>query len=321
MLCITLFGLIANPSFILTVVKTPSLRSSTFILLTCLACSDCIILITCLGLVAYVLLRNSPPITDITVQMVSTCFSILCLLFSSGLVILASAEQFLAICHPLKHHKLKGTKRTHKLIVIVSLISVVILGSFTPALLFQSQTRLCIIWPAGDDFHVYSDQILVPNAPAAWQTVYEKISSVSFAVIFLLILASVSYMYAKILIVLSKRKRNTNLQMSAIFKKHIEQVSVMVIVNGGVYFLLTTVYITYITLVSLSYTDLISWGYWQLAALASYIVNASINPLLYFLTNQRYRCAVKTMFEDCFRKAMSPQNPKSDSSNDAEHQL
>ena len=59
---------------------------------------------------------------------------------------------------------------------------------------------------------------------------------VSFGFIYLLILTSVSYMYVQILATLGKRKRNTNLQLSAEFRKHIEQVSMMVIVNGGVYF-------------------------------------------------------------------------------------
>ena len=75
---------------------------------------------------------------------------------------------------------------------------------------------------------------------------------VSFGFIYLLILASVSYMYVQILATLGKRKRNTNLQMSAEFRKHIEQVSMMVIVNGGVYFLLMSIMITYLMMLSFS---------------------------------------------------------------------
>ena len=118
-----------------------------------------------------------------------------------------------------------------------------------------------------------------------------------FSLIYLLVLAIVSYMYVKILATLRRRKRNTNLQMSAEFQKHIEQVSVMVIVIGGVYFMLTSILITHLILSSFS-----SIEHWQLGGFlsnGSYIVNASINPLLYFLTNERYRCATKSVFGGC----------------------
>ena len=67
-----------------------------------------------------------------------------------------------------------------------------------------------------------------------WIEVYHKVAYIF--VVFLLVLANVSYMYGRILITLGKRKRNSNIQMSAEFKNHIEQVSFMVIVNGCVYF-------------------------------------------------------------------------------------
>ena len=310
---VSLFGLITNSSFILTVVRTPSLHSSTYILLTILACSDCISLIARLDQIAHVLFDY--PVTNVGIT-VSAFFGTLCFLLSTGFVILASVERFLAICHPLTHHRLKGTQRTQKHIAIVFLISLTILSSFVPRLLSYSEAELCIVWPVGDEFQAYPQQILL-QTPHSWRTLYDKIADVSLGVIFLLILAGVSYMYAQILATLAKRKRNTNLQMSAEFKKHIEQVSVMVIANGGVYFFLTSIYITYLTLISLSLIKQYTLGYWELAAYASNAVNASINPLLYFLTNERYRCAVKTMFSGRFKKTKT----QLDSSNVAVHQL
>ena len=291
-LCITLFGLITNSMLGVTVVKTPSLHTTTYILLMCLACSDCIILMTRIEVTAQNLLDYTAIEAGNTF---SNCLSTLCFLLSTGFVILASEERYLAICHPLTHHRLKGTKRTAKVIAIVFLISAAGLGMYFPLLLSYSTAHLCIIWPVGDDFHVYPYQMLILNLPA-WYALYNKVIHLSLGVIFLLVLASVSYMYAKILTTLAKRKRNTNLQLSAEFKKHIEQVSVMVIVNGGVYFLLTFIYVIYLILVSLPLGDMITFRYWQLAAFVSYGVNASINPLIYFMTNKRYRCAVKAVF-------------------------
>ena len=108
------------------------------------------------------------------------------------------------------------------------------------------------------------------------------------------------YMYARILIALARRKRNTDLQMSADFKRHIEQVSVMVIVNGSVYFLLMTVFIVCLGLFSVARFLLISIDFLENISYVSLALNASINPLLYFLTNQRYRREFKTLFQNSY---------------------
>ena len=125
-LCVSLFGMITNSSFILTVVKTPS-RTTTYILLACLACSDCIFLITQLDTIVRILFdyRGTNAST-----LVFSSLATLCFLLSTGFVILASAERYLAICQPLKHHKLKGTERTTKLIAIVCLISVSVFAAY-----------------------------------------------------------------------------------------------------------------------------------------------------------------------------------------------
>ena len=308
MLCVALSGLITNSTFILTVVKTPSLHSSTYIFLISLACSDLGNLITRVVLIGQELFTSStypsdPTTTNVGI-IVRQSFSSLFFMLSTGFVILASTERYLAICHPLTHHKLKGTRRTAKLVAVVFLMSAALTGLHLPIDLF-SKPQTCIIWPIGDEFDTYPHQILVPNT-SLWLTVYYEIYYWSICVIFSLILGSVSYMYTKTLATLGKRKRNTDLQMSAEFKKHLEQVSMMVIVNGGVYFMLSSIVVTHIMFVSLLIVDKDLLGYLQIAAFSSHGVNASINPLLYYLTNQGYRFAVKAVFKGCFIIAKNP---------------
>ena len=161
------------------------------------------------------------------------------------------------------------------------------------------ETPWCITWPTGNLYQDYPQQIRVYNE-YTWHTFSVITLYFSIVMVCILILASCFYMYAKILIALAKRKRNTHLQISTEFKKHIEQVSVMVIFNGGVYFLLTSVFMTSYAFLSVTQLLPYSSDFWGHVASVSIGVNASINPLLYSVTNQRYRCAVKSLSRNCF---------------------
>ena len=79
MFCVSLFGLITNSSFVVTVVKTP-LHSATYIFFTCLACTDCIILITQLHAIVQILFHYT---TTKTSTEVFSSLSILCFLLSN----------------------------------------------------------------------------------------------------------------------------------------------------------------------------------------------------------------------------------------------
>ena len=297
-LCLTFFGLITTSSFLLTVWKVSSLHTTTYFLLSCLACSDLTILIT-LQLSIWTNKSNY-----FLASVVNTYLHVFSFLLSTGFVILVSVERYLAICHPLTHHKLKGTKRTFKLIGMVFLVSAVISCSWIPAFA-QYKAPWCIIWPTEDLYQGYPQQILV-YIEYNWSAFYLIAVYFSIVMVCILILASCFYMYAKILIALAKRKRNTDLQISTEFKNHIEQVSVMVIINGGVYFLLMSIFMTSLVLHSVTRLLPYSSDFWGNINNVAIGINASINPLLYFVTNQRYRCAVKTLFRNCFGTDQKP---------------
>ena len=151
------------------------------------------------------------------------------------------------------------------------------------------------IWPIGRLYQDYPQQVLVFNE-YIWSA-YHKICLYAFVVMFcMVILASCFYMSVKILLALAKR--NPDLQMSTEFRKQIEQVSIKVIVNGSVYFLLLSVFMASLMVLSMSLTKYLPFSsdFWENISNLCLSINASINPLLYFLTNQRYRHAVKNLF-------------------------
>ena len=189
--CLVLFGLVTNSSFLLTVLKASSLHTTTYILLSCLACSDLTILITRLVSIWINELIN------FSAFVVISCFHTFCCLLSTGFVILVSEERYLAICHPLTHLKLKGTKkRTLKLIGFVFLVSAVLSCTYIPTF-FRYETPWCIIWPIEDLSQDYPQQLLVLSE-YTWYSYYIISLNLFIVMLYILILASCVYMYANI---------------------------------------------------------------------------------------------------------------------------
>ena len=115
--CIILFGFTGNVMFIWTVRHTPSLHTSTFLFLASLAITDsCVLISVGLDFILDFLMTPIRHGDKFIIKIMCFFTTWFCFMSSLFFVTLVSIERYLAICHPIKHHLLKGTKRTIKLI-------------------------------------------------------------------------------------------------------------------------------------------------------------------------------------------------------------
>ena len=307
---IILIGLTGNVVFISTVKRVPSLHTSTFIFLASLALTDLVVLLG-IGL-DYLLDYVMSPTRygdQFLVSMVFFFVTWFCFVSSIFFVTLVSAERYFAICHPIRHHLLKGTKRTIKLICIVLLGSFVFSSVILPPMVVKAVV-VCIKWPLNSKF-ANSYPHLVKLLPSDYFVPDDRVMSqimlvVSVSSIVFALVANFN-LYIRIVQTLRKRSCNKNLQTSADLERNIRQVSVMVIANGMIFYLCFLVFLVNISLhLMISFQLEIMNAYqriiWDDVNYTFVLINASINPLVYFITNQSYRHALKKSMRMCLRQ-------------------
>ena len=311
--CLTLFGLAGNISFISTVVRTPSLHTSTYIYLVSLACND---LCAIIGLAIYSTpsyfngpLRRNSYKENILISTVIPVIYVGSFLASSGLITLVAVERYLAICRPLKHYILKGTKRTFKLIAFVAILDVSISCSLIPFHLHK-KSSYCLLWPEDRHYSNYPRVIWLSVSLAKWFN-YIKVLSIGYHIFFSLLLVSHVFMYLKILVTLKRRRNSSTLQMTADFDRNLRQMGVMVIVTGTVYMMCYGVVITHRAIDALDlfdlhiFKDIIQVTVWDHFIGLTLAVNASVNPLIYTIINSYYRRCLKKTLLNCFHMSQT----------------
>ena len=269
--CMIAFGICTNVSFIWTVINTPSLHTNTYRYLVNLAISDLLFLIPFYipRIIDYHtgLLNRSQTITTSILH----TFIYLFMGCSCGTVTLVSLERFLAICYPIKHHLIKGTRRTNIFICLVWCISLCL--------------ALLLLVPSEKIDHGIRNLI-------------EYMHFVLF--VFLMIFNNV--LYTKIYFAVKTRNNNDlGLNSSSDLTLQHRQVAKMLIVNGVFFFLCVSLQIFAfpVTLIYPYLTDdypLLFFFMWGLLSDIVLGLNACMNPVLYLITNKRYRHAFATVF-------------------------
>ena len=185
------------------------------------------------------------------------------------------------------------------ILVLIASVIYVLCAASIPAFIDPKErsTRLCLIWPDENQNVDYPRHVL-RSSPVLSATAFAVYFSVHASVWLLVTLCNCS-MYAMILRTMHIRTKNTRLSTdpNGHHDKQLRQVAIMVISNGTIFFVCCSVqfinqimHILNQNAIAVFNDERYSYSWKHVVNLAIGL-NASINPLIYLMTNQRYRIA------------------------------
>ena len=298
------FGLLTNATFIVVVAKIPYMQNVTNAYLCNLAISDLVYLIST-GADALLQYNWSTIPGDDTGKglmgcRVLTILSVLCFMESTILVTLVTFERFVAIRFPLSYRHVKGPKRTSTLIFISWIVSLLLAVSALPVLAGDI-IRYCVHWPKDPVYQNHQHQFQF--CTAVKDSAVNTFPPILWILVWLSLVIFNITMYIGITRTLKKRA-NSNIHSQRIVntaEEESRQVVNMLIVNGLIFWLCWAFNAGRLieTVVPNLGGDNIfdesakirNWLYSAIFAL-----NACVNPIVYNVTNRRYRNAFKQCF-------------------------
>ncbi|XP_071789601.1 neuromedin-U receptor 2-like [Asterias amurensis] len=296
---ILLVGLVGNAAFLFVVYRIPSMRTVTNYYLANLAVADSVFLSIVVVTRIYQLgVYGEVPTAHLGLAgcISNTIFNYSFHFAGMILITLMSLERFLAVCHPLRHRLISGRRRTIKMIVACWILAVFLTSFQIPtSMIFD---RLCIQWPASEEYANLPDVIGKCSAlDKPWVIpMFHLAQTLPFFVAFF----GSFYFYVSIVIRLNKRNSSSDRQQVIRTRNH---VAFMLIVNGTVFFLtLSPFEVTSMILFVEGFMDDVILIPHDIRGLLFEInrillfINSAINPIVYTVTNARYRRAFKRAF-------------------------
>ena len=300
---IILVGLFSNGGFLLSIARVRDMRTITNFYLANLACADLLFAISTAVKVIYPFIwnpefeRGKPWNTPFGCAATASApnlgyFASICF------VTLVSIERYLAICHPLKHRMMNNKSRTLKMVLVSWLFAL----SFT-IVTARSGAELdvyCVIWP-----QKYQHRLpKMVNFCTSSKPVFQDIASLFHFAPFFISFVLNTILYTLIVFRLSKRdvsdrgkdKNGPGKQAQRVRNS----VAQMLVINGVVFFLCLAPYQFYrmyffaarnFTIKGLDYGHMYTLGR---VGRCLNVLNSAVNPIIYSVTNARYRQAFLT---------------------------
>ena len=291
--CIIVFGFCTNLSFLWTVFRSSCLHTCTYKYLVSLAMAD--LLFLCSSGIPTVVYYNINFTRALSLPVVWRALQSLLYICAVETITLVTLERFLAICFPIKHRLIRGSKRTNRLITISWLNAFFYAGViFILVEYFTSSCTALIYWPDDNQYSEYPGQTEILYYNPRFEL---TLNSVYFVSNFILLIFN-GFMYIRIYHAVNDKKR-VNLNSSADLESQLRQVSLMLIINGCVFFICYIAQVLLFIWTTLFVKEQIYDEVFNVTIVGQLFLfvfntNASINPVLYFITNRRYRKAFKT---------------------------
>lgn len=304
-------GLIVNATFLFAVYRIRSMRNITNLYLVNLAVADLVFLIVAGGKSIYQYLY-SPYMDDVSSLGVAGCSIITSIIYTSyfasiAIITLVSLERFYAITQPLRHRLFNSRLRVAKLLITSWFISLVLAGLVT--LGFSSFQRYCLSIPETGPYSGLPEVVGYCGPLGTWAKYLETCVQ---AFPFFLAFIGNFYLYIRIIRCLNSRFDNLDVasdqndrgqsQTQANATRIRNAIARMLIANGVIFFVcqfLARVVMLNQLMTELANVSIIPQHVHYVLMILSRIllfVNASINPVVYNVTNARYRKATKQAF-------------------------
>lgn len=304
-------GVLGNAGFLVVLYRVKHMRSITNFYLANLSIADLCLLV--MSALQYFWTYSHSPL-DVNFVFASTfgCavpnfLVYLCYFASVWLVTLVATERYMAICYPLQHHIITGTRRSFRLVSIAWGVAFAMTCFAAP---YGNPEIVCIDWPDEGAYANMPVRVPVCRGTCDWcdKTLY-AIDPIQFVFAFLIN----SCMYGRIVMILSKRsaliddENKNSSSLAAVTSARVQadnrdQVARMLIINTVVFFVCLMPYcITNLNsfvkevnntgFLTIEESNILSW----ISKLTT-LLNSAGNPYLYSATNKRYRKAFMQAF-------------------------
>ena len=295
--CILTFGLAGNLGFLFVLSRVTWMRTILNFYLTHLAIADILFLsISVMEKVfAYCV---SPLALDKYFMGVGGCITVhlvldICYFASVSLITLVTLERYYATCQPHVHREHSTRPRAVRLVAMVWLCSFVLACMLIPS--NAEFFTFCLTWPIHEQKYQHYPSVMgLCLAVGDW---LDDLADVLHSVPFIIAMLINILFFSKIIRALNSMVARAQRSGFSDRSQHIRnRVSRMLVINGVIYFLclapfqITTLY--YILDDDASKADFV----WTHVCRVLVYINSAANPIVYNVTNPRYRKAFRQAF-------------------------